>query len=350
MTVDMRGALHKDHLQIDRTRPRRVRRHGAARGRRALESRRELGARGRREGIQSRRSCGPGFTGALDFDMKASGAPFGATTISTSRSAISPASCAATPRPAAAASLCTARTGRSTRCVSAPAIPASPSMASSAHHARSTSISASMPTISRCWPRERAASCTRAARSAAHREAPVIKLTAQGSEHRERHHRASTSSPRTSISTGAGSATSHADIAVTRLEVDQRSLTQFNATLDGTTADHIVRGGRARRQDQPASVRQGRIRRRRVARHHRRPVHRRHRQYQSAARCAGHAHGEREGGQARCAVHAWQGRAPVRRGELEPEAGWTARADAHNLPISTLTAGLTPQRRVPGHR
>ena len=30
-------------------------------------------------------------------------------------------------------------------------------------------------------------------------------------------------------------------------------------------------------------------------------------------------------------------------------AGWTARADARNLPISTLTAGLTPQCRVPGH-
>ena len=77
MTVAVRGALHKDHLQIDELEL------GAFGGRAQLAGEArwnpagELVAGRQRQGIQSRRACGPGFDGSLDFNMKASGAPFG---------------------------------------------------------------------------------------------------------------------------------------------------------------------------------------------------------------------------------------------------------------------------------
>ena len=71
-------------------------------------------------------------------------------------------------------------------------------------------------------------------------DAPSIKLTARGSE---------IESGTTSVEKLAanidldwrGQRNSHADIAVSGLKVGERSLTQFNATLDGTTAEHTVR-------------------------------------------------------------------------------------------------------------
>ena len=137
-----------------------------------------------------------------------------------------------------------------------------------------------------------------------------------------------------------GQRTSHADIAISGLNVGERSLTQFNATLDGTTAEHIVRvdalagrtslhlsgkGGFADgvwtgtigdlfiddtaninlQLDTPVKVRASA------------------RDFKLDALCM---HGKI----ARlCGEGAWN------------QTGWTARAQADNLPISTLTAGLT---------
>ncbi len=144
-----------------------------------------------------------------------------------------------------------------------------------------------------------------------------------------------------------GQRNSHADIAITELKVDERSLTQFNATLDGTTAEHTVRvdalagitalhlsgkGGFADgvwngtigdlfiddtaninlQLDSPVKVRASA------------------RDFKLDALCM---HGK----VARlCGEAAWN------------ETGWTARADAHNLPISTVTAGLTPNVEYQG--
>ena len=104
MTVAMRGALHKDHLQIDELDLGAFGGKAHARRRGALESRRELGARRQRARDSIPAELRPGFNGALDFNMKASGAPFGGDGTLDFASAISPASCAATPRAAAAAS------------------------------------------------------------------------------------------------------------------------------------------------------------------------------------------------------------------------------------------------------
>ena len=43
------------------------------------------------------------------------------------------------------------------------------------------------------------------------------------------------------MSTGAVSAASHADVAISRLTFDERELTQFNAVLDGTTTEHAFK-------------------------------------------------------------------------------------------------------------
>jgi translocation and assembly module TamB len=177
-------------------------------------------------------------------------------------------------------------------------------------------------------------------------EAPVIKLDAQGS----------------GIEAGGlsidklganidvdwrGQRASHADVSITRLEYDGRALTQFNAMLDGTTADHQVKvdalsgktsvhlsgkGGFADgvwkaniadlfiddtaninlRLDAPFALMAS------------------SNAFSLEAMCL---HGK----VARlCAEGAWT------------PAAWNLKADAHNLPISTLTAGLTPKVEYQG--
>ena len=156
------------------------------------------------------------------------------------------------------------------------------STATSARRARSISPSASTPTISGCWPKARAARCTRAARS------PDPRARRWSSSMRRARTSSTTTSSVDKLAANVdvdwrGQRASHADVAISGLTVDERALTQFNAVLDGTTGDHAVQDRRARRQDQPASVRQGRLRQRCLERDHRRSLHRRHRQHQPAS-------------------------------------------------------------------
>ena len=85
----------------------------------------------------------------------------------------------------------------------------------------------------------------RAARIGGTSDAPVIKLDGAGQRHRERRPSASTSSPPTSTSTGAGSAPRMPTSRSRGSTIDERALTQFNAMLDGTTADHSLRSTRS---------------------------------------------------------------------------------------------------------
>ena len=147
-------------------------------------------------------------------------------------------------------------------------------------------------------------------------EAPVVKLTARAMASSTATS-ASTSSPPTSISTGVDSALRTPISPSRSSRSTQRSLTQFNATLDGTTAEHTFeadaladktslhmsgKGGFADgvwtgtigdlfiddtaninlQLDTPVKVR-----------------------------------GKRQGGQARCPVHARQGRPAVRQRRME---------------------------------
>jgi translocation and assembly module TamB len=144
-----------------------------------------------------------------------------------------------------------------------------------------------------------------------------------------------------------GQRASHADIAITHLEYRQRAITQFNATLDGTTGDHKMKfdllagktsahmsgkGGFADgtwngtvgdlfiddtaninlQLDAPFALSLGR------------------KAFKLEPMCL-HGKVARQ-----CADGAWN------------DAGWNLHAEAHNLPISTLTAGLTPKVEYQG--
>ena len=273
------------------------------------------------------------------------------TASSTSHSATSPAGCAAT-RPPAAATSCVAGRGLDLRQAALPRRQHQPGdrRQASAHRARSIWISASTPTISRCSPRARAASCTRAAASAAR---PTRRDQARRARqrHRSRARRRSTSSAANIDVDWRGQRASHADVAITSLEYDERAITQFNATLDGTTSDHNMQARRAGRQDQRCTCRaRAASPTERWNANHRRPVHRRHREHQPAARRAVRAVAEREGVQARSpmCLHGKIARAVrrrrVERRGLEPQRRCAQPADQH------AHRRAHAQGRVPGHR
>lgn len=69
--------------------------------------------------------------------------------------------------------------------------------------------------------------------------APVVKLTAQGSGIETEEFSVEQLTANIDVD-WRGQRASHADIAIAKLKVDERSLTKFNLTLDGTTADHAL--------------------------------------------------------------------------------------------------------------
>jgi translocation and assembly module TamB len=170
-------------------------------------------------------------------------------------------------------------------------------------------------------------------------EAPVIKFEARGSGIAHDSLKLDKLSANVDLD-WRGQRASHADIAISRLTLDERELTQFNATLDGTTSSHGIRadalagrsalhlsakGGFADgvwrgnigdlfvddtanldlQLDTPfnAMVSAKGFRIEPMCMHGK------------VARFCGQANGD--------------------------QAGWLAKAEAHNLPIATLTAGLT---------
>ena len=163
MAVSMHGLLHKDHLQIDEL---------------------ELGAFGGKallagnatwspeqswalEGPVKEFDPGtlrPGFNGALNFNLKASGAPFGSDNLDVAFSNLS----GRLRGNSASGAGHVIKQGEDWTFDSVrlrAGTTAWPSTAISVPTARSTSSSASTPTTSACWPRMRAARCMRAAGS-----------------------------------------------------------------------------------------------------------------------------------------------------------------------------------------
>jgi translocation and assembly module TamB len=176
--------------------------------------------------------------------------------------------------------------------------------------------------------------------------APVVKLTAQGSGIEAEGVKVEKLAANIDVD-WRGQRTSHADIAISNLVYDERTLTQFNGTLDGTTASHRLRIDAL------------------------------------AGRTSLHTRGD-----GAFADGQWNGLldmltindtaninltldAPVKvvasanSFRIDPlcllgataklcadgewsEAGWRANASATNLPISTLTAGLTPKVEYQG--
>ena len=345
MTVAMRGALHKDHLQIDELQL------GAFDGKALLagEARwspaESWALAGNVRGLNPA-EFRPGFTGALDFNMKASGAPFGADgaldfAFSNLSGKLRGNNATGSGRIALQGDEWTFdalrfRAGNT-----------SLSIDGELGKSRALNLDFSIDA-------ENLALLADGARGELHARgkiggtsaAPIVKLTAQGN---------GIESGTISVAKLAanvdldwqGQRTSHADIAISQLDVDKRSLTQFNATLDGTTTDHIIRadalagktslhlsgkGGFANglwrgtigdlfiddtaninlQLDTPVNLRVSA------------------KDFKLDSLCM---HGK----VARlCGEATWN------------EAGWTARAEAQNLPISTLTAGLTPNVEYQG--
>ncbi|HUQ11832.1 MAG TPA: hypothetical protein VM146_16075, partial [Steroidobacteraceae bacterium] len=170
-------------------------------------------------------------------------------------------------------------------------------------------------------------------------EAPVIKFEANGTDIAHDTLKVDKLSANVDLD-WRGQRASHADIAVTRLTLDQRELTQFNVTLDGTTSSHGIR----------ADALAGRT-----------ALH------MSAK--GGFADGVWRGSigdlfiddtanlnlqldtpfNAMVSAKAFRIDAMCMHGKMArlcaqangDANGWLAKAEAHNLPIATLTAGLT---------
>jgi translocation and assembly module TamB len=345
MTVAMRGALHKDHLQIDELNLGAFGGTSQLAGEARWTPEESWALAGSVKGFNPA-TLRPGFTGALDFNLKASGKPFSAD------GDLDVAFDSLTGRlrgNSATGSGHVLRTGADWTFDKLRFRAGNTSLSVDGHIGASQALSLDFNLDA-----DNLALLAEGARGELHArgrvggtaEAPVIKLDAQGS----------------GIEAGGlsidklganidvdwrGQRASHADIAVTRLEYDGRAVTQFNAMLDGTTADHQLKidalSGKTSvhlsgkgvfadgvwnaniddlfvddtaninlRLDAPFAVTAS------------------SNAFRLEAMCL---HGK----VARlCAEGAWS------------PAAWNLKADAHNLPISTLTAGLTPKVEYQG--
>jgi translocation and assembly module TamB len=345
MTVAVRGALHKDHLQMDELLLGAFGGKGALAGEARWSPEESWSLAGNVKGFNPG-SLRPGFDGSLDFNMKASGAPFGGDgAIDFAFSDLSGKLRGNTATGSGRIQLqgenykfdkLRFRAGNTRLAIDG-----------ELGAAREINLDFSLDADNLALLAEGARGELHAnGRIAGTSDAPIVKLNARGSG--IEHGTLSVDKLAANIDVDwRGQRTSHADIAITALQVGERSLTQFNATLDGTTADHTVRADALAgvtslhlsgkgvftdgvwrgtigdlfiddtaninlQLDTPVKVRASA------------------KDFKLDPLCM---HGKI----ARlCAEAAWNA------------GGWTARGDAHNLPISTLTAGLTPNVEYQG--
>jgi translocation and assembly module TamB len=337
MTVAVRGALHKDHLRMDEFDLGAFGGTGKLSGEARWSPEESWSLAGSVKGFDPG-SMRPGFVGALDFDMKASGAPFNGENVDFAFSNLS----GKLRGNAATGSGRIQLQGENWTFdklrfrAGATRLAIDGELGSS----RALNLDFSLDADNLALLAEGARGELHASgRIGGTSDAPIVKLSARGSE--IKHDTLSVAKLAANIDVDwRGQRNSHADIAISGLEVGERSLTQFNASLDGTTGEHTIRadalagvttlhlsgkGGFADgvwkgtigdlfiddtaninlQLDTPVNLRASA------------------KEFKLDALCM---HGK----VARlCGEGAWS------------PAGWTARADAHNLPISTLTAGLT---------
>jgi translocation and assembly module TamB len=339
MSVDMRGALHKDHLQIDALDL------GAFGGQALLagNARWSPEESWTLEGNVKRfnpAELRPGFSGALNFDMKASGAPFGGD----GRLDFAFDNLSGRLRGNSATG-----SGRVILQGEDWTFEGLRFRAGNTHLTIDGDIGASRAlNLEFSLDADNLALLAEGARGELHAsgkiggtsDAPVIKLNAQGNGIETETLRVEKLVSNIDLD-WRGQRTSHADIAISGLKVDERTLSQFNATLDGTTAEHVIRADALAGKtslhlsgkgafidgvwrgiigdlfiDDSANI---------------------NLQLDTQVKVMASARSFKldplclHGKVARlCGEATWN------------ETGWNARANASNLPISTLTAGLTP--------
>jgi translocation and assembly module TamB len=238
MTVAMRGALHNDHLQMDELEV------GAFGGQASLAGvarwspEQSWQVEGDVKGFDPGK-LRPGFNGALDFQLKAAGAPFATTDLDV-----------------VVAGLSGRLRGNSASggghvhmqgddwtfdSVRLRAGATSVSLDGSIGPNKPFDLAFNIDAEDLGLIAEGASGTLRArGKIAGSAGAPLIKLNAQGA--RIEHGDLKLDKLAANVDVDwRGQGASHADIALSRLTVGERELTQFNAVMDGTTADHTFK-------------------------------------------------------------------------------------------------------------
>jgi translocation and assembly module TamB len=345
MTVEMRGALHKDHLRVDELGLGAF--GGAARlaGEARWSPEESWSVSGPVRGFNPA-TLRPGFNGALDFELQASGKPFNAETeldvafgnlVGRLRGNTATGSGHVIRRGADwTFDKLRFRAGSTALAVDG-----------SVGATRALDLDFSLDADNLALLAEGARGTLHARGSIeGTSDVPVIRLDARGSGIEAQGLKVDKLVANVDVD-WRGQRASHADIAFSNLEYEQRAITQFNATLDGTTNDHRMKldllagktsahlSGKGAFVDGTWNATIGDLFLDDTANINL--------QLDAPFRLSASAKAFRlepmclHGKVARlCADGAWN------------DAGWNLHADAHNLPISTLTAGLTPQVEYQG--
>jgi autotransporter translocation and assembly factor TamB len=235
MTVEVRGALHKDHLQIDELDLGAFGGHALLAGNTRWSPEQSWELAGDVRGFDPA-TLRPGFDGALDFRLEARGAPFATSELDVAFSNVS-GKLRGTPAGGG---------GRVHM--------AGDDWTFDAVRLRAGATNLSLDgTLGPNKPLDLAFSIdaddlgllAEGARGTLHARgkiagssgAPLIKLDAQGANLEHGDTKLDKLAANIDID-WRGQRVSHADIALSRLEVGSRALTQFNAVMDGTTGDH----------------------------------------------------------------------------------------------------------------
>ena len=239
MTVAMHGALHKDHLQIDELHLDAFGGNAQLAGIARWSPEESWALEGNVQAFNPA-TLRPGFNGALDFNMKASGAPFGGD----GKLDFAYSNLAGKLRSNSASG-----SGRIILQGEDWTFEGVRFRAGGTKLAIDGDIGASRAlNLEFSLDAENLALLAEGARGELHSrgkiggtsDAPVIKMSAQGSGIETRVIRLDKLVANIDLD-WRGQRTSHGDVAISGLKMDERTLSQFNASLDGTTTDHIVR-------------------------------------------------------------------------------------------------------------
>ncbi len=344
MNVALHGALGKDHLQIDQLDLGAFGGHALLAGEARWSPRESWSLAGKVSDFNPA-EIRPGFSGALNFNLKASGAPFGSDNLDLTFGDLS----GRLRGNAASGSGHVVKQGEDWNfdAVRLRAGTTSLAIDGSLGPKRPLDLAFSIDADNLGLLAEGARGTLHArGKISGSAGAPLVKLDAQGAD--IKHGDITLDKLAANVDVDwRGERASHADIALSNLTVNQRVLTQFNAVLDGTTRDHSFKldalaganslhltgkGSFADdawnatigdlfiddtanidlRLDAPATVSASAD------------------AFRVSALCL---HGKVA---KLCGEGSWT-----------PSA-WSARAEAHDLPISTLTAGLTPRVEYQG--
>jgi translocation and assembly module TamB len=239
MTVAMRGALHKDHLAIEQL------------DLGAFGAKAQLAGEARWKPEESWELSGkvagfdpatlrPGFKGSLDFDMQARGAPFGGE--GTVDFAFSDLRGKLRGNPASGSGRLVLQ-GENYTFDKLRFRAGNTSLALDGEVGASRALN-----LDFALDADNLGLLAEGARGQLHArgklggtsQAPVIKFEARGSGIEHQRLKVEKLSATVDLD-WRGQRASHADIAITQLTFDERELTQFNATLDGTTGEHGIR-------------------------------------------------------------------------------------------------------------